>query len=353
MISAKKDSLIGGIAFILWMFSSIVWAQQVCDTSSPATTPTSDFEFFPNRDGTERGIVKHIPTGKIWTRCPIGYEMVDLSLLTGSPTFSCNRIVGDRPAAIVHTWENAANRAQRYSFEGFDGWRVPNIKELTSVMEQTCIQPHQNMRVFPELQNAVYSLRYWSSTPSKGSDTSALSYTTGAIGSVRSKAEANVVLLVRDTEISFAEDIAPAFQHPRCLNCHAVEATGFDNTGSEPFGLPAGHTEVNASTPDSVCQGCHIADYRPAGTIDPEWHAAPLANDLRNLSIAELCNKAKTVPGSATSAHQHLTEDRLLVWSFHPELPFGNVFAEAAPPYNVEAWRDLIDLWRDAGLPCE
>lgn len=58
---------------------------------------------------------------------------------------------------------------------------------------------------------------------------------------------------------------------------------------------------------------------------------------LRGLTEEQLCEKAVEVPPSATSAFQHLTEDRLILWSFAPKKLFGGRF-ESAPPYNVEAW---------------
>lgn len=307
------------------------------------TTPTADFEFITN------DTVLHKKTRLMWRRCPVGFG------ITGpSGAQVCTKPF--RPTDFEFLWEKALLASSRKTLDGYSGWRVPNIKELQSIKEFAC-SPNLNPEVFP-VDFSKGPSYFWSSTPAVPTSSNPpeqQAYTVGYDGGGLGRGNVTSflsVLLVRDTEADFASTIAPAFQHPRCQNCHAVKATNFVSGGdANGVGLPSGHPPVNATTPNTTCESCHTTDLQPPGDIDPGWHAAALGDDLRDLTLAELCVRASTVPNSANNAHHHLTEDRLVVWAFDPKKPFGGEF-DAAPPYNVEAWRDAIDLWRDYGLEC-
>jgi len=113
-----------------------------CLTTIPATTPTSDF--VDHGDGT----VSHTKTGLMWKQCSEGLSGAGCA--TG--------------AATGHTWQAALQLAETLNagvgFAGFNDWRLPNIKELNSIVERQCFTPAINATLFP---NTVSSW-YWSSS---------------------------------------------------------------------------------------------------------------------------------------------------------------------------------------------
>lgn len=118
-------------------------AAQTCQpTSITATTPTTQFTV--HGDGT----VTDKKTGLMWKQCPEGQS--GAACATGT--------------AVTYTWQGALQQAASVNGSGFatyTDWRLPNIKELSSIVERQCETPAINLEVFP----ATPSERFWSSSP--------------------------------------------------------------------------------------------------------------------------------------------------------------------------------------------
>lgn len=102
---------------------------------------TPDADFFDNRNGT----VTHLPTGLIWKRCAEG------QIWNGT---TC---LGE---ATMLSWGEALQLSAQANFAGADDWRVPNRKELESIVEFCGHSPAINQSQFPPTPSA----RFWSST---------------------------------------------------------------------------------------------------------------------------------------------------------------------------------------------
>jgi hypothetical protein len=102
-------------------------ARCVRDTS-PRPAPPAD-RFAANGDGT----VTDRATGLAWQQA-------------GSPADL--------------TWEDALRYANALSLGGRTDWRLPNIKELQSLNDESRVNPSIDARVFPDAR----PVRYWSST---------------------------------------------------------------------------------------------------------------------------------------------------------------------------------------------
>lgn len=77
-------------------------------------------------------------TGLIWQRCSAG--LADTACATGS--------------ASAVNWQAAIELAN-------GAWRLPNVKELASLLEPECTNPSINVTLFP----ATSSVAYWTASP--------------------------------------------------------------------------------------------------------------------------------------------------------------------------------------------
>jgi hypothetical protein len=143
--------LINALAGLLLSLSppSIVSAQAGCNPFVRATTPTGDFTL-DDADGT----TIHLKTGLTWMRCTLGQTW-------NAAGKTC---VG---SASGYTWGAALQAARGYVFAGHGDWRVPNVKELTSIVEARCFSPALNETVFPASSSFASSC-VWSSSSYAG-----------------------------------------------------------------------------------------------------------------------------------------------------------------------------------------
>lgn len=107
-----------------------------CDPSKSETTPASRFEI--NR--TE-GTAFDIKTKLTWKICAEGQS------------FSGGHCTGD---ATGFTWNNAV---QIFGDKG-NNWRLPNVDELSSIVEEHCQNPAINIEIFPDTP----PFHFWSAT---------------------------------------------------------------------------------------------------------------------------------------------------------------------------------------------
>ncbi len=119
-----------------------------CRSDIPAFDPLKRFEVLP--DGTAKDKV----TGLIWLRCDSGTELdMDSGHCTGAQN------------SPSYTWSEALKLARDLNDQallGHSDWRVPNIKELGSLVQHNCTAPKIDHQIFISPRNG-----YWSSTPSR------------------------------------------------------------------------------------------------------------------------------------------------------------------------------------------
>lgn len=113
---------------------------QICHSNITHSAPDSRYRLLNNDTEVQDG-----QTGLIWQRCSLGQ------------TWSGNTCTG---TATGYTWGNAM---QTPKITG-NGWRVPNVKELKSLVEVACNNAI-NETYFPVTSS---NAGYWSSTPTDG-----------------------------------------------------------------------------------------------------------------------------------------------------------------------------------------
>lgn len=139
--------------FTLYMLISIslvsnsISAQNcTIDPLAQPSTPTS--RFIDNNDGT----ITDTKTQLMWKKC-----------LDGQTGSQCNE-----GSALTYTWQNALQRVKSINdtigFANYVDWRMPNIKEIYSLVERTCVYPAINLTVFPNDISGLEDIS-WSSTP--------------------------------------------------------------------------------------------------------------------------------------------------------------------------------------------
>ncbi|WP_162064460.1 DUF1566 domain-containing protein [Vibrio taketomensis] len=139
-----------------------VLAQQVCLDNAIPTTPTTRFVMNKDSQGAEDGTVTDTKTGLMWMRCSVGQKWD-----------AANRRCTEE--TLVFSWQQALVQAESYrsgpieetgtddGVAAYDDWRLPNVKELASIIESTCSLPAINVEVF--FIDMDTDIRYWSSSP--------------------------------------------------------------------------------------------------------------------------------------------------------------------------------------------
>lgn len=135
--------------FSVLLTSSLVAlsAGAACNTSNiQASTPSSQLTL---SGAVGERLVTDNKTGLMWMRCSLGQT---------SDSLGCSGFWG------TYTWSAALTIAEQTSFAGYDDWRLPNIKELMSIVEVQCNNPSINNPIF----SVTGTGGYWSSSTGQG-----------------------------------------------------------------------------------------------------------------------------------------------------------------------------------------
>jgi hypothetical protein len=131
---------------LLCLISFNSTAQQTCKTASIVQT-APDSRFTNNGDGT----VTDMQTGLMWARCRQGLQGAvcdtDSSVATSTFTWAAALALNSATSDTV--------------IPPRTDWRLPNIKELQSLVEISCFNPAINNSVFPNTSGSFF----WSASP--------------------------------------------------------------------------------------------------------------------------------------------------------------------------------------------
>ena len=155
---------------------SSVQAAQTCDSQIPYSAPNSRYS--NNGDGT----ITDKQTGLMWKQCVEGVSGINSCSTGNSSTYNWQQAL-QAPAAL--------NTQGGYA--GYTDWRLPNIKELSSLTERACVSPAINLSMFPNTSLSGV----WSSSPSNNGLSYAWNADTDNYANVHSYSRFNVSYTVR------------------------------------------------------------------------------------------------------------------------------------------------------------
>lgn len=109
---------------------------------------TNTEQYFDNGDGT----ILDVLTGLTWSACLYGQTFnTDTQGCDGAPT----------PVANFSAAISAQESLNDSAYAGKQDWRLPNMKELSTLIEYACIEPAMRNDIF----DSAPSVPVWSNTP--------------------------------------------------------------------------------------------------------------------------------------------------------------------------------------------
>ena len=142
LLKQKNQRILTVVVWVMLLISLPVQAQ-TCNNAITSSAP--DSRYTDNGDGT----VTDKQTSLMWKQCAESQSGPACATAT----------------AARFTWDSALQQPETVNttggFAGHTNWRLPNIKELSTLVERACYAPSINITIFP----ATPSSNFWSSTP--------------------------------------------------------------------------------------------------------------------------------------------------------------------------------------------
>ena len=165
------------LTLLLLPLLSVADADQIINSNVPDYWPNERYIVHNN------GTVTDTNTSLMWMQCSLGLSGDDCS----------------EGSASTYTWGEALDTAHTSSFANYTDWRLPNVKELASLLAHNRYNPAINKYIFPNTP-----VTFWSASPgavSSGKDAWRLSFQQGTIiVSSSGRGGGRSVRLVRSTD---------------------------------------------------------------------------------------------------------------------------------------------------------
>ncbi len=191
---------------------------------------SSSGNFVDNPGGT----VTDTATGLMWQKCTYDTTWdIYKEECTGS--------------AIHRTWQQALEASENLELAGYDDWRLPNINELLTLVDDTTYRPAIDKDFFPDTKTNLY----WSSTTNVSSKDASwyVEFDHGSTGSMRkSESYKNYVRAVRGGQVASTYTLAVNSTGASGVNITANPNTYGGTTDYTHTNIP-GKTEITLTAP--------------------------------------------------------------------------------------------------------
>ena len=141
-------------------------------------------------------------------------------------------------------------------------------------------------------------------------------------------------------------------QHPRCLNCHPMDAHPRQGENLAMHQPPVVRGAAGFGATAMTCGTCHqAANVDHAGIPgDPAWHLAPSEMGWIGETLQGICEQIKDTElnggRSLEELHEHMAHDSLVGWAWNP----GE--GREPAPGTQRSFGELIQAWIDTGAHC-
>lgn len=116
-----------------YLITFVFYSITVLPNIALAQTCITDKSRPDSRYTTSNETVTDVATGLMWHRCVIGQAWQN------------GQCIGDYEN---FTWQQALQAGETNNLAGYTDWRLPNIKELNSLIDRSCTDPAYNIRAF-------------------------------------------------------------------------------------------------------------------------------------------------------------------------------------------------------------
>ena len=213
------------IVLVITLLGGINAHAQTCNGNLSPTAPNE--RYIDNDDGT----VTDIHTGLIWMRCSLG-QTWDGTACTGS--------------VQIYTWQQALQVARGYNYAGSSAWRVPDKKQLQSIVEWSCYDPAINLEIFRQTPDTG---SYWTASPRDYSTNGSvwrIGFGDGGDAGISPTASMAVRLVRPDTTDEDGDGVADESD-----NCPLLASTNLTDTDDDGHGDVCDTDDDNDGIPDS------------------------------------------------------------------------------------------------------
>lgn len=226
-------------------------------------------------------------------------------------------------------WTNALNYAEELTLGGFQDWRLPNIKELESLNDETLVSPSIDTNYFPNAESA----RYWSSTTQNNSTGNA--WFNEFIAGITSQASKTSSYWVRAVRGGLA-NTAPALATISNRTVNAGVTVQFTNTASDAETAPGFLTYSLLTTTTGATLNATSGAFTWRSVV-----AQAGTTNLFNIVVADTGSPIQTAARSFIVTVNPFTEARVSPAGFSNGLFRLSIAGDRGPVYTVQASTNL------------